>query len=88
MQECKLQVFKNKLLKKTFDPSEQLRYYTTRNFVVYTGHHVDQGSAIFSLPRAALAIHIFVEGCRKKLIMPWTETETISLTPKVQLVFT
>jgi hypothetical protein len=34
------------------------------------------GSATFSLPRAALATHIFVEGRWKKLITWWTESET------------
>jgi hypothetical protein len=36
-----------------------------------------QGSATFPLPRTTLAIHIFVEGRRKKLIMPWTVSETV-----------
>jgi hypothetical protein len=39
-----------------------------------------QGSATFSLPRAALAIHIFVAGHRKKL-MSWTASETVFLLP-------
>jgi hypothetical protein len=47
-----------------------------------------QGWEIFSLPRAALAIHIFFEGRRKKLIISWTVSESISLTQKLQLVFT
>jgi hypothetical protein len=32
---------------------------------VCTRNHLKRGSATFSLPRAALAIHIFVEGLRK-----------------------
>jgi hypothetical protein len=34
-------------------------------------------SATFPSPRAALAIYIFVEGRRKKLIMSWTVSETV-----------
>jgi hypothetical protein len=38
-----------------------------------------QWSAKFSLPRTAFAIHIFVEGPEKKLIMSWTVNETVFL---------
>jgi hypothetical protein len=34
-------------------------------FRIYDFNPLKQGWAIFSLPRAALAIHIFVEGRRK-----------------------
>jgi hypothetical protein len=37
---------------------------------------LEQRSATFSLPRAALAIHIFVEG-RGKILISWTVRETV-----------
>jgi hypothetical protein len=40
---------------------------------------VEQVLATFSLPQAALAIHIFVEGRREKLIMSCAVSETVFL---------
>jgi hypothetical protein len=45
--------------------------------VALTHDDLDQGLATFSLLQAALAICVFVEGSRKKLIMSWTVSETV-----------
>jgi hypothetical protein len=62
--------------------SEEVSASLTRklmHFMVKAVATLKQGSATFSLPRTALAIHIFVEGRRKILIMSWSVSEIVFL---------